>query len=157
MEIWKEVKGYEGLYQVSNFGRLKSFRVKIEKILKCSIDSNGYLKLGVKKKASTDTLYIHQLVAIAFLGHRPCGHELVVDHIDNNPLNNNLSNLQVITTRANCSKDRVGLSNYPGVYWCKHTSKWRAQITIDRKRKCLGRHMSEHDAYLAYEKALSKM
>jgi len=96
---------------------------------------------------------IHQLVAIAFLNHIPCGHELVVDHIDNDPTNNNIENLQIVTNRQNCSKDRKGKSIYTGVHWNK--KYWVASITINKKRFHLGSFDCEIKASKVYKKALS--
>jgi hypothetical protein len=96
------------------------------------------------------------LVAMAFLNHKPCGHKLVVDHIDNNPLNDRLYNLQVITHRQNCSKDKKGTSKYTGVTWEKRINKWKAHIRINSKLKYLGYFTDELKAANAYKKALEE-
>ena len=80
MEIFKDVKGYEGLYQVSDLGRVKSLarldvlgrRVR-EKILKNAVNAKGYLIVNLAKSSKSNVKYIHQLVAVAFLGHEPKG------------------------------------------------------------------------------------
>ena len=67
-EIWKPIKGYEGLYQVSNFGRVKSLKFGKEKILKQSIDKKtGYLHVVLCKNGILKTYYVHRLVAEAFI------------------------------------------------------------------------------------------
>ena len=98
-EIWKDVVGYEGLYQVSNLGRVKSlFRYK--RILKPIVGVQGYLYVSLynkKKKAKR----IHQLVAEAFLdnpNNYPC-----VNHKDENVTNNNVKNLEWCTFKYNCN------------------------------------------------------
>ena len=85
-EIWKDVKGYEGLYQVSNLGRVKSRR----KILK---PINGeYLKVGLSKKGTQKTIAIHRLVALTFLEKNKKFN--FVNHKDENKHNNNVTNLE---------------------------------------------------------------
>jgi hypothetical protein len=80
------------------------------------------------------------LVAMAFLNHKPDGtHKIVVDHINNNKLDNRVVNLQLISQRENLSKDRKdGTSKYVGVCWKKSRNKWQVDIKIDGKRKYLG-------------------
>jgi len=90
-EIWKDIKGYEGLYQVSNLGRVKSKR----KILKAI---NGeYLKVGLSKNGIQKTLYVHRLVAETFLGEN----KLQVNHKDEDKHNNNIENLEFVTHKEN--------------------------------------------------------
>ena len=97
-EIWKDVPGYEGLYQASNLGRIKS-DIKIKNQTKSK--SKKYLMVYLYKQNVKKTIAVHQLIAMTFLNHTPCGHKIVVDHIDNNHLNNKLINLQLITHREN--------------------------------------------------------
>jgi len=165
-EVWKDIPNYEGLYQVSNIGRVKSLSRKVkhpsgglrsinERILSSSVNRDGYLKITIIKLGSLKTFIIHQLVAMVFLGHEPCGMRLVVDHIDNNKLNNNVDNLQVITSRENTSKDRKGYSSkHIGVSWCKQSNKWLASIRMNGVSKYLGRFTSELDAAESYKEAL---
>jgi len=167
-EIWKDVPNYEGFYQVSNLGNVKSVNRKIigvdgkqkifkGKIIKQSKNAYGYLFISLSKESKAKQIRTHQLVAMAFLGHKPCGFTLVVDHIDNNCLNNNLNNLQVVTNRLNTSKDRKGTSKYAGVYLYKRIKKWNAQIYFNGKIKSLGYFNNEYDAHLAYQKALKEI
>lgn len=70
MEIWKDIEGYEGLYQVSNLGRVKSLnylRTGKEKILSQSKNPNGYLKVNLYKNGKKGNWYVHRLVAEAFI------------------------------------------------------------------------------------------
>lgn len=94
-EVWKDIKGYEGLYQVSNLGRVKSKR----KILKL-IDGE-YLKVGLSKNGIQKTIKVHRLVAEAFI---PNYNNLPqVNHKDENKFNNKLDNLEWCSNRYNCN------------------------------------------------------
>ncbi len=109
--------------------------------------------LVLKRKVFT----VSQLIAMAFLNHVPCGYKIVVDHIDNNSLNNNINNLQLVSQRQNVSKEKhrkVFTSSYLGVSFCKQTNKWRADINVKCKLKFLGRFDTEVEASQAYQKAL---
>jgi hypothetical protein len=165
-EIWKDIPDYDGLYQVSNLGRVKSLpkkwisgrgvlRSHNGKILKCSFNNGGYCQYRISKNGITSTFLGHVLVAITFLNHKPNGHTMVVDHINDVKTDNRLENLQVVTHRYNCYKTQSNYtSKYKGVSWQKDAKKWRSRITIDRKVKELGYYLNEIDAYKAYENAL---
>ena len=101
MEIWKEIKDYEGIYQISNLGRVKSFKYGKEKLLKNIINSRGYYNVHLFKNNHREKKTLHQLVAFAFLNHTPCGMELVVNHKDLNKLNNRVENLEIVTQKEN--------------------------------------------------------
>lgn len=92
-EIWKDIAGYEGLYQVSNLGNVKSKR----KILK-PIDGE-YKKVGLSKNGIQNTLYIHRLVANAFLENS--NNYTHINHKDENKHNNNVNNLEWCTNKYN--------------------------------------------------------
>ena len=100
---------------------------------------------------------ISVLMAKAFLNHKPCGHKLVVDHINNNRLNDRLYNLQVITQRLNLTKDKKGTSKYAGVCWDKSCNKWISYININGKSIFLGRFTDEQEAAQAYQTELNKI
>jgi hypothetical protein len=169
-EEFRPIPGYEGYYEVSNFGNVKSLKREFlingkypstvkEKILKpLLIGSIGkqYYALGLYKDGKGVTMRIHILVAMVFLGHVPDGtHKIVVDHIDNNKLNNHVSNLQLISQRENLSKDKKnGTSKYTGVSWRKASNKWRSQIRVGDKNKDLGCFTSEEEAHEVYQNAL---
>jgi hypothetical protein len=166
IEVWKSLFGYEGIYEVSNFGNVKSLSRIIknngghylskESLLKIYTDNLGYLRVGLCKNSISKKFRIHILVAISFLNHTPKKYKLIVDHIDNNKKNNNLDNLQIITQRLNSSKDRVGSSKYTGVCFIKANNKWRAAMQINGKNKHIGLFTEEIDAHLAYQKYLKE-
>lgn len=106
-EIWKDIKGYEGLYQVSNTGKIKSFRkwkkasCPEEYILKPSANENGYLSVTLYKstRRKRDKFLVHRLVAAAFVPN-PNKH-YYVNHIDENKQNNRADNLEWCTVQYN--------------------------------------------------------
>ena len=157
-EIFKDIPGYEGLYQVSNIGNVKSIIYKKERILIPRINNKGYYQILLARNGVNTTKTIHQLVAIAFLNHTTDNRKIVVDHIDNVKLNNNLNNLQVITNRENCSKDiKLGTSKYIGVTWHKPSKRWRAQIRINGIKKHIGMFDDELEASIAYKNIVKNL
>ena len=96
-------------------------------------------------------------MAIAFLNHKPNDYKIVIDHINNNPLDNRLANLQLISQRENNSKDQWRhdrSSQHVGVSWVKRDKKWRACIGIKGRNKLLGVFASEKEASQYYQNAL---
>lgn len=166
-EIFKDIPGYEGIYQVSDLGRVKSlerkawngngYRLIKERILKPSSNkNNGYLYVVLRKEENPKTFSIHKLVAVVFLNHIPNGHNIVVDHKDNDKANNRKDNLQIITQRKNTSKDKKNkTSKYTGVSWHKRRKKWLTHIRINGKVKHLGYFTNEEDAVGAYQEKLN--
>lgn len=167
-EIWKDIPGYEGSYQISSFGNIKSLerivkrnghslRIKPKIISKC-IDKTGYYHAGLWSNNKRKEVKLHKLVAIVFLGHNPSGYDKIIDHINNNPLDNRVENLRIVSCRQNSSNHKKTYSSkYVGVHWHKKHKKWNANILIGSKRKYLGSFNNEYDAHLAYQKALSKL
>lgn len=108
-EVWKDIQGYEGLYQVSNFGNVKSldkqvwggksFYFKKGEIKKKIIGSTGYWQVMLYKNNNHKTTKVHRIVAKVFI-ENPNLHN-VVNHIDGNKLNNNIKNLEWCTHKHN--------------------------------------------------------
>ena len=110
METWKNIKGYEGLYQVSSEGRVKSleriiikkdgrkFTVK-ERILKPAMNRYGYLIVALHAGDKQKTLTVHRLVCTAF--HENLENKLCVNHINENKTDNRASNLEWCTHKEN--------------------------------------------------------
>lgn len=99
MELWRNVKGYEGLYQVSNYGRVRSMWYGKVRILKQDKNNKGYRIIKLCKNGKRKKFYVHRLVYEAFNGEIPEGYE--INHIDENSLNNRLDNLNLLTHKAN--------------------------------------------------------
>ena len=120
MEEWKPVKGYEGLYEVSNLGRVKSLnyrRTGKEEIMKVWNDSCGYLLVKLHKDGKCKYYTVHRLVAQTFLENPNNLPE--VNHIDENKENNKASNLEWCTARYNMEyshgKAVIGINKVSGL------------------------------------------
>lgn len=118
MEIWKDIEGFEGCYQVSNLGRVRSLDHKTErlnrgrkqvitfkgKVLTPRKHTSGYLNIGIKRK----NYYIHRLVAAAFIKKKE--HQDSVNHIDGDKTNNSVENLEWCTHQENLNHaEKMGL------------------------------------------------
>ncbi len=98
-EIWRDVVGYEGLYQISNLGRVKSLLFGRERILKTRYSLEGYAVIKLTKKDKGKTYHIHKLLAQAFIPNPE--HKPQVNHKDGNKMNNCLDNLEWVTNSEN--------------------------------------------------------
>lgn len=156
-EVFKDIPNYNGIYQVSNFGNVKSLMYSSERILKSYVQQSGYLKVNLFKNKKSKSFEIHQLVAMAFLNHKPNYFEKVVDHKNGIRSDNNLENLQIITQRENSSKDKKGFSKYVGVYLNKTKKRWAAYIRINGNKVFLGLFIDEKEAGKMYDKALENI
>jgi hypothetical protein len=180
-EIWKDIPDYEGIYQVSNLGNVKSLPkewisakgVVVRKhngiVLKKHKNRSGYYAISFTINKKPKTHLIHQLVAITFLNHKPNGHTLVIDHINDDKLDNRVENLQIVTHRFNTKKTQGKYSSiYKGV--SINISKYKlksgdikiykyylAVIKINKRTKYLGRYKDEYKAHLAYQNALKQV
>ena len=158
IEIYKDVIGYEGVFQVSNLGNVKSYRNSKERQLKLVKNYAGYLVVCLSINNTKKVRKVHQLVAESFLNHKRCGMELVVNHIDFDKTNNKLDNLEIITNRENSNRKHLKSSSiYTGVYWYKKYNKWKSHIVLNGKQKHLGYFTNELDASKAYQLELSKI
>lgn len=131
MEQWKDIPGYEGRYQVSDQGRVRSLdrfvrlvahgvetkRLARGKVLRPAPSPSGHLCVSLGRGS---TKQVHALVALAFIGPRPENHEVL--HLDHNPANNALTNLRYGTRAENVKMDyEVGVRkvhpNFIGARW----------------------------------------
>ena len=135
-EIWKDIKGFEGLYQVSNLGRVKSFRkwkraqCPDEYFLKPYLSNNGYYQITLYDASRKKKFLIHRLVAEAFIPN-PDNKEQV-NHKDENTLNNCVENLEWCDARYN--------NNYG-------TAKYRAMLT---RRKPVSQYLVNGEYIATY-------
>ena len=122
METWKDVKGYEGLYQVSDLGRIKTKRGTIRKLTQ---NKNGYLYVNLCKDGKIKNFPVHRLVALAFIEPHEVG--LTVNHKNEDKTDNRVENLEWLTRKDNLN---YGTHN--------------ARVSKNRKGKCSG---TEHFNY----------
>jgi hypothetical protein len=99
MEEWRNIPGFEGLYQVSNMGRVKSLSRKKGRILKPVVHSNGYMRINLYAGKKPQRKYVHRLVAETFLVNPQNKRE--VNHLDGDKTNNSIFNLEWATPREN--------------------------------------------------------
>ena len=114
-EIWKDIKGYEGLYQISNFGRVKSFLKRKERILKAGASGDGYLAVFLYGLDKSKLLKVHRLVAMAFIQNKENKPE--VNHKDGNLNNNHVDNLEWVTSSEN-KRHSYDILKRKGPRWC---------------------------------------
>ena len=145
-EIWKNITGYEGVYQISNMGRVKCLRswdvnlrdyIDKETMLNPTDNGKGYLIIGLRKDKERKSHYIHRLVAQAFIDN-PNNYGYV-NHIDYNKKNNAVSNLEWCTQKNNVmhSAERM---RHPKAYStgklgekCITKRKGRYRVIVNRK------------------------
>lgn len=157
-EIWIDIQNYEGIYQISNLGNVKSLarldsnnhRLK-EKIMKSVNHNSGYLQVCLSKNNNKKLFLIHQLVAVAFLGHKINGFKIVINHKDENKLNNKVENIELVSNRYNTIYSSKSSLGFTGV--SKNDKKYRARIQINEKITHIGTFDTPEQASEAYQKA----
>ena len=123
-EVWKDIEGYEGYYQVSNLGRVKG--LKFKRMLKLCCDNYGYPIVVLSKGGIHRTRTVHRLVAESFI---PNINKLPsINHKDENKLNNSVDNLEWCDTKYNCN---YGTRNKK---ISKRVSKKIMQLSTDGKK-----------------------
>lgn len=146
-EEYRAVIGYEGLYEISNFGNVKSLnrvdsmgRVVEETIKAQHIGTTGYPAITLNKEGKKKTKVVHQLVAESFLNHIPDNYNGVVNHLDNIKTNNRLDNLEVVSSRYNTQYSK----STQGIY--ERRGKFEVYIRIDGKKTYLGNYITKEKA-----------
>lgn len=164
-EVWKDILGYEGKYQVSDLGNVRSLNycnTKKSKNLKPGGSPNGYfgVTLSNGKSSSKRRFLVHRLVMITF---NPSGMKAQVNHINEIKSDNRLSNLEWVTAKENCNygtrNERYLKTQYDnkvgkmrGISKQPNCSRWRAEIRHDGKLYYLGLYLNKEDGYNAYYK-----
>ena len=145
----KWINEYEGLYKIYIDGTIERYYQNGKtRILKHNNNKCGYKLIDLYKNSKRKTLKIHRLLAIHFIVQPDnCP---IVDHIDRNPLNNNLENLRWTTYSINCRNKRNTGRYLKGVSKNKKGNKYQSKITIDRKLKHLGSFNTELEAHNCY-------
>jgi hypothetical protein len=154
METWKDIIGYEGLYQVSNMGNVKSLsriidrgslpsRLQKEKLMKKTVNKQGYHVVNLSKDKRQKLHSVHFLVASCFLGDR---NGLDTNHIDRNKSNNCLSNLEYVSRRENTCHGKSRKHSFPGITFRSRIKKWTANPVFNGKIIELGSFDNQDDA-----------
>lgn len=158
VEVYKDAVGYEGLYQVSNQGNVRSLNFNgkkgVVKNLKITLDKKGYPYVSLNKSGKCCIQKVHKLVAMAFLNHVPNGYKSVIDHINSNPSDNSVDNLRIVTNRFNVSKDKISETNRTGVFLNKRNGKYYVQILKGSVCFSLGTYTDLDYADKLYQQAL---
>lgn len=129
-EVWKNVAGFDGLYQVSTCGKVKSFKQSSKgRVLSSKNSKGGYLRCNLSMDDKKFTVLIHRLVYLTFVGAIPKGMD--IDHIDGDKQNNHLSNLQCISRKEHIKKTIIqnpnaikGLIRHNQVTKIKAVEQW---------------------------------
>lgn len=167
-EIYKDIKNYEGYYQVSNLGNIKSLdrydsagKLRKGRIRKVQIDEKKKcvsLLLTVNKVSTIRT--VQSLVAEVFLGDYD-NDNFIVEHVDKNFKNNKLDNLKIISKRELAVKSNKARSSrkgkLTGAYYSRSLKKYISKCFIDGKQNHLGVFETEVEAHNEYLKALKKL
>jgi hypothetical protein len=143
-ETWKAIEGYEGAYEVSNLGQVRSLDRVVEgprgpkklkgRVLKQRTHNKGYRQLKLSKDGKKKTLLVHRLVVLAFLG--PPGPGEAVDHKDGDRANNEARNLRWASqglNNQNMKTPERNKSGVKGVSWHKAAGKWEVQVRLHGK------------------------
>jgi hypothetical protein len=166
-EIWKPVVGYEGLYEVSNLGQVRSIKNGRERNM-IPLRIGKYLGVKLSKNSITKGFYIHRLVLLNFVGE-PNNKFYQCDHIDRNKLNNNLSNLRWVDRSTNLlNRNTYGNTDLKGVCFCKQQYAvkngnikciyfYKSQIKFNGKNINLGHYQTKEEAHEAYKTAFKKL
>lgn len=135
-EQWRAIQGYEGLYEVSNTGRVRSLprqdaagSKRKMRYLRCPINNSGYPSSTLTRPGFTKRYMVHTLVAEAFIGPRPEG--LEVNHIDGCKINNQAANLEYVSHKENVRHAwRIGLCQPHAEHWShKHPERWKKHLS----------------------------
>lgn len=165
-ERWKEIPGYDGFYEVSDFGRVRSWYVPISysggcsygrgkepRILSLTKPKDFYVSINLKKNGEGKTVKVHSLVAKAFVKGWFKG--AVVHHKDEDKHNNFYKNLKWVTTRENITTGRIKKNKLPtGVYLKSKNKGYETSIVFEGKSWPLGYYKTAKKASKVYNKAV---
>lgn len=159
-EIWKDIQGYDGYYQVSNFGRIKSlsrdifngmgYYLKKEKILKSALSNHGYQAVTLYIQNVSKQFLVHRLVATAFVKNMFNKEKVIhIDFIKENNNSNNLEWASSLETVCYQMSNQKSSSKFIGVSFRKNRNKWLSSIMIKGKLIHIGSFKTQQEAYQA--------
>jgi len=147
-EIWKDIPGYVGHYQVSDMGRVKSFKLGLERILKPYLKPDGYLSIELSLNNNRKRWLVHRLVLLSFVDAKEGKED--VNHKDFNKANNRLENLEWMSPKENTHHAMEGGVFTPSKYFLggHHSEETKRKMrerhpSEETKRKMRERHPSE--------------
>lgn len=171
---WKTI--FDLPYEISEQGTVRRIKGtpywrKDKSHVKPYINNKGYLCINLYKEGKVHKFTIHRLLGMLFIDNP--NNFPVINHIDGDPLNNDLRNLEWTTQQQNIqhawdtnlitnrhinasSKRKNSTSKYKGVSWSKERNKWCAHITVRKKKYALGRFTDEIEAAKAYDDFVRK-
>ena len=155
ISVWLPIKNYNN-YEISICGSVRNFKTK--KILRPRINPTGYYIVDLSKNGNQKTHTIHRLVARQFIPKFDKNN--CVDHIDNNTLNNTISNLRWCTLSQNQFNRQLNKNNTSGtkgVYFDKRSQRWCAEIRYHHKHIHIGHFVNLEDAKNARQKKSTEL
>ena len=158
-EIWKDIKGYEGLYKISNYGEI--WGCKYKETLKTNLHHSGYMNVTLCKNSQRKTLIVHRLVALNYIplvDGKNC-----VNHIDEDKTNNRVDNLEWCTYKEN---NNYGTFKERMINTRKTSEAWKKSVDA-RSTPVIGVHiktgeiitfssMKKADEYGFYNSSISR-
>ena len=152
-EIWCTIKGYEGMYEVSDQGRVRSLKFGKERILRPGMDGCGYLQVGLWKNGDRNVFLVHRLVAQSFIPNPDNLPE--VNHRDENKENNFVQNLEWCSDKYNTNygtrnqrvseKNTNGKLSKPVLQFTKDgelVGEWKSMMDVQRNLGYANQHIS---------------
>lgn len=149
-EIWKDIPGYEGKYEVSNLGRVRSLKFNKTKILKQDTNKRGYKRVNLYKNGKKKNYWVHRLVAIAFISNPNNYKE--VNHKDENTSNNNVKNLEWCTREYNNNYGTRTKRASESKKGKPHSEETKKKISESHKGKYKGKDHPKSKSILMYDK-----
>lgn len=168
-EIWKDIDGYDGYYQISNKGRLRGLQRMVKNpihgqmVLKENVFSQkpnkrGYVKYRIHYNNQRKSYAAHRLVAHYFIGYS----DKMIDHINGVKNDNRVENLEYVDNRENCARGHemrlnkpVGITAVTSQYNGK--IRWVAKISLNKKHHFLGSFKTSEEASKCYQSTLAEI